>query len=81
VRLISVHRTATMSGLCPYTARYTKNYADAVHNPDHTRRLLLRTFVAQLVAATKICLQPRQNAAAVRKRANKHGFQHSSDTR
>jgi len=33
-------------------------------NPDDTRRLSLRTFVAQLVAATKICPQPRQNAAA-----------------
>ena len=29
-------------------------------NPDDTRRLLLRTFAAQLVAATKICPQPRQ---------------------
>ena len=55
-----------------YTARYTKNHADAVHNADDTRRILLRTFVAQLVAATKICPQPSQNAPA--KTHNKHGF-------
>jgi len=31
---------------------------------------LLRTFVAQLVAATKICPQPRQNAAATKRATN-----------
>jgi len=39
-------------------------------NPDDTRRLLLRTFVAQLAAATKICPQPRQNAAATKRATN-----------
>jgi len=34
---------------------------------DDTRRVLLRTFVVQLAAATKICLQPRQNAAATKR--------------
>jgi len=29
-----------------------------------------RTFVAQLVAATKICPQPRQNAAATKRATN-----------
>jgi len=31
---------------------------------------LLRTFVAQLVAATKICPQPRQNTAATKRATN-----------
>ena len=35
-------------------------------NPDDTCRLLLRTFVAQLAAATKISPQPRKNAAATK---------------
>jgi len=39
-------------------------------NPDDTHRLLLRTFVAQLAAATKICPQPRQNAAATKRATN-----------
>jgi len=30
----------------------------------------LRTFVAQLAAATKICPQPRQNAAATKRATN-----------
>jgi len=41
-----------------------------------THRLLLRTFVAQLAAVTKICPQPRQNTAAA-KRGTKMA---SSDT-
>jgi len=36
------------------------------HNPDDTHSLLLWTFVTQLAAATKICPQPRQNAAATK---------------
>jgi len=39
-------------------------------SPDDTRRLLLRTFVAQLVAVTKICPQPRQNAATTKRATN-----------
>jgi len=31
---------------------------------------LLRAFVAQLAAATKICPQPRQNAAATKRSTN-----------
>jgi len=31
---------------------------------------LLRTFLAQLAAATKICPQPRQNAAAAKRATN-----------
>jgi len=31
---------------------------------------LLRTFVAQLAVATKICPQPRQNAAATKRATN-----------
>jgi len=44
--------------------------AARVHYPDDTRRLLLRTFVAHLAAATKICPQPRQNAAAAKRTTN-----------
>jgi len=40
--------------------------------PDDTRRLLLRTFVAQLAVATKICPQlgQNQNAAATKRATN-----------
>jgi len=39
----------------------------ALSNPDDAHRLLLRTFVVvQLAAATKICLQPCQNAPATK---------------
>ena len=34
--------------------------------PHDIRRILLRIFVAQLAAATKICPQPCQNAAATK---------------
>jgi len=41
-----------------------------VHHSDDTCRLLLRTFDAQLAAATKICLQPCQNAGATKRATN-----------
>jgi len=39
-------------------------------NPDDTRRPLLRTFVVQLAATTKICPQWGQNAAATKHATN-----------
>jgi len=38
---------------------------------------LLRTFIAQLAAATKICLQPRQNGSCNKTRS-KRGFSDTS---
>jgi len=53
-----------------------ERFFSKVLNPGDTRRLLLRTFVAQLAAVTKICPQPRQNAAATKRTTSRA----SSDT-
>jgi len=56
--------------LCLSVALRDRDISLAQFNPDDARTLLLRTFVVQLAAVTKICPQPRQNAAAT-KRATK----------
>jgi len=45
-------------------------------NPDDTLRLSWQTFVAQLAATTKICPQPRRNAAATERATNVKNTEH-----